>query len=101
MHLLDEKKAFSINLGLATICFIINLIAYFFLPDSVALQIGTNGLQNFVPKIVFLFAVPLLVLLVSFVQKFKNYTNSTDFIIVPVNLLIVIINCYGIYLNLR
>ncbi|MGL5634317.1 MAG: DUF1648 domain-containing protein [Sarcina sp.] len=101
MNLLDEKKVFLINLILVAICFLINLITYFFLPDSVALQIGANGLQNFVPKIVFMFALPVLLLIITFFQKFKGYTGSTDFIIMPINILLIIVNCAGIYLNLR
>lgn len=87
----DMKKVIIIYAILTTIMIIINIMAFPYLPDYVALQ--SNG-GNIVPKIVFVFIMPCLSTIVTFFNLKVNNRSSlnailTCIIILAVNVVII------------
>lgn len=95
----NKIKHFTLP-AMAVVTLLINIIAYKYLPDHVALQISFSGeLRNFVPKIVFVFASPAVLMLLYYVNNSKEPGRKFKFIFI--SLIIFVINIIFIYLNLR
>lgn len=57
------NKLSLLILAAAVLAFIINLVFYNKLPDQVGMQVSLSGdLNNFVPKVVFLFMTPVFLM---------------------------------------
>ncbi|EGT0001070.1 hypothetical protein I9Y31_003416 [Clostridium perfringens] len=82
----EKKKVKVVSLISILITVFINLVAYKYLPDNIALQ--TNG-QNVVPKIIFVFIFPCLSIIVNFFNLKINNRSSLNAILTSILLLVV------------
>lgn len=97
--MLGQKKTLKLNITFLVLCLAINIISFKYLPSKVALQIATNGdLTNFIPKLLFLFTTPLIILLIALYNYFKSELRILSSLI-PV-VIIFILNLIILGMNL-
>ena len=82
---------------LGVVSFIINLALMNTLPDKVALQTSLGGtLKNFVPKAVFIFIIPLMIIVDYIILKLRKENKSNFYILAVIffilNIIIIVTN---------
>ena len=94
------KLSSTIILICAIVSFIINLVLYSRLPEKVAMQMSlSGGLNNFVPKIIFVMAAPLVLFIDYFyIIKSEEQGKYQSLII---GIIIFVVHIFLLYLNLK
>lgn len=82
--------------GLIAITVLSNIIAYPFLPDQVGIHQSAGEMDNYVSKLVFVCLLPAVQIIASIITKMTQKTTLT---LVILNVAIVLINAFLIYIN--
>ncbi|HHV11430.1 MAG TPA: DUF1648 domain-containing protein [Clostridiales bacterium] len=79
---------------------LINIACYRFLPDNVGIQFNASGdISRTIPKLLFIFFIPLITLLLNFYYKRTN--SSPEIKTTLFTVIFFVINLVTLFLNLR
>ncbi|WP_423249107.1 DUF1648 domain-containing protein [Clostridium sp.] len=71
--ILSYKKILKINMFFLILCLAINIVLFKSLPNKVALQVISSGeLGNYIPKLFFIFFIPIVISLITFYNYIKT-----------------------------
>ena len=92
-------KKHKLNIGTIILIIVMNLIAYKFLPDTIATQFTSSGeLTNFIPKNIFIFFVPVILIFISFLLSVR--TSITKLYPILINGIFLAVNTFTLFINL-
>ena len=96
---MDFIKKHKLNIGTIILIISMNLIAYKFLPANIATQFTSSGeLANFIPKNIFIFFVPVVLIFISFLLSVR--TSITKFYPILMNGIFLAVNIFTLFINL-
>ena len=93
-------KKHKLNIGTIILLLVMNLVAYKFLPETIATQFTSSGeLTNFIPKNLFIFFTPVILIFISFLLSVR--TSITKLCPIFINILFIGLNIFTLFINLK